>query len=414
MSWTCPNCRDVYEAEGEHWKTCRTPSPEVSYHRVRAGLVPFALPISPSSLGEYKLCARRYKFKYVDRLPRTSGAPADMGKRAHAYIASRIMGLTPGERPIEFADEYDWNRLRAHLDTIVFDIEHLVGLEETLTWTWREGDWTIYPEGRADALRIGDDGIADVDDWKTGYKVSNSIKDNPDMLFYALGVVRNYSQVVGVRGHQIQLARGAIRHAYYSIEQIDRFAAFLRRRAKQIIDDKVFKPKPGDACRYCDHVEHCTVGQDYLGTALVPAGHALVSSENATEYAGALQQLSQLVDRAKAPLEVYTDWNGPVYLDEEKTQAWGHWPKQVRSVRDLQAFAEACRAQGVEPLSVLNVDVAELKKRKLYKLLDLLETRVDTYFGFRKNLGSAAPRRTSKRLSTGASSNGLSTSGGAE
>lgn len=384
---TCPDCGFGNPGD-EHWKSCSSPSPDVVNHRVRSGLVPFALPISPSSLGQYKLCARRYKFSYVDRLPRTSGAPADMGKRAHAYIATRIAGGTQTERPIEFADELDWARLQRHLDTIAFDTEHLVGLEETLRFTWREGEWTVYGEGRLDALRIDDAGIADVDDWKTGYKVRNTITDDPDMLFYALAVVRNYSQVVGVRGHQIQLARGAIRHAFYSLEQIDRFAAWLKTRSKAIINDKLFRPRPGDQCRICDYVEHCDVGQRFLGTALVPAGHALVSKENAVEYAGALSQLTNLVDHAKTPLEVYTEWNGPVYVDDERDQAWGHWPKVIRSVPDLQAFVDACIANHVDPLSVLKVDVDELKKRKLYRLLDLLETSVHTYFGFRKNLNS--------------------------
>lgn len=392
---SCPDCHSILtpSERADHWKLCKEPSPDVLNHRVRSGLVPLALPVSPSSLGQYKLCPARYKFSYVDRLPRTSGAPADMGKRAHAYIASRIAGEIQRERPIEFADELDWQRLQRHLDTIAFDTEHLIGLEETLRFKWAEGDWTVYGEGRLDALRIDDNGIADVDDWKTGYKVKNDISDDPDMLFYALAVVNNYSQVVGVRAHQIQLARGAIRHAFYSIEKIDRFNAFLKRRAKQIINDQVYKPKPGDQCRICDYVEHCTVGQDYLGTALVPANHALVSTENALEYAGALTQLSNLVDRAKGPLEVYTEWNGPVYLDDERDQAWGHWPKAIRTVPDLQAFVDACIANHVDPLSVLKVDVDELKKRKLYRLLDLLTTSVHTYFGFRKNLNSPRGRR---------------------
>lgn len=58
--------------------------------------------LSPSSAATFDGCPRRWKFKYVDRLPEPSGQPAVVGTFAHSVLEG-LCGLAPEQRTHEQA-----------------------------------------------------------------------------------------------------------------------------------------------------------------------------------------------------------------------------------------------------------------------------------------------------------------------
>lgn len=80
--------------------------------------------LSPSSAAAFDGCPRRWKFKYIDRLPEPSGQAAVVGTFAHEVL-EHLCGLEPDERTLDRAKVLArelWPAIEAHDDFAALEL----------------------------------------------------------------------------------------------------------------------------------------------------------------------------------------------------------------------------------------------------------------------------------------------------
>ena len=58
--------------------------------------------LSPSGASTFRQCARRWKFRYVDKLPDPPGEPALRGTFVH-HVLEELLAVAPAQRTLERA-----------------------------------------------------------------------------------------------------------------------------------------------------------------------------------------------------------------------------------------------------------------------------------------------------------------------
>lgn len=210
---------------------------------------------SPSRLGTYEHCPRKFKYKFVDRLPDEVGPAFDRGTRIHdlakKYIANEIPHLPVELEPVQ--NWIDWLRYEYTKGFVKLE------LEIALTKTWEITHWkdwkNCWLRVKIDALHLAPDGLATVIDWKSG-KFNPKPEYNDAVKIYATTVL-NTELAAAVESKLIFTDTGDV-YPFQSekpigLVELNSLKAYWEDRVTPMFVDEIFATKPSYLCRYCSY-----------------------------------------------------------------------------------------------------------------------------------------------------------------
>jgi RecB family exonuclease len=235
---------------------------------------------TPSRLGCWQDCPRRYRFTYVDRPTPAKGPPwahNSVGAAVHTALAA-WWDLPLGRRtpesaaglvrarwiPIGFRDEAQsqrWcDRAADMVQRYVAGVDphdEPVGVERTVGMATER----LAFSGRIDRLdRRGEDLV--VVDYKTGRHVlsTDDTRGSLALALYALAAARTLRRRC-VRVELHHLPTGEVLEWEHDGATLDRHLQRAHALADEISAAQDFPPNPGPMCGWCDFSAHCPEGR---------------------------------------------------------------------------------------------------------------------------------------------------------
>ena len=244
--------------------------------------------LSPSGAATFEQCPRRWRFRYVDRLPDPPGEGALVGTFAHRVL-EHLMQRHPGRRTKDDARRIareSWPEMSGRDDYRDLELDDEQALE--FRWkAWRaiEGLWELEDpsgvevqateqqlsvtldgvpfRGVVDRVESEPDGLV-ISDYKSGRAPTPRYAPSrlQQVLLYAAAVAAETGERP-VRAQLLYLGQKIVATAVTPVE-IDSAVEQLTSTWNAIgdachADD--FSARPGPLCGYCPYVERCPEGQ---------------------------------------------------------------------------------------------------------------------------------------------------------
>lgn len=198
---------------------------------------------SYSRYATYKECPAKAKYKFIDKLPEPPAPAMERGDKIHKMAEAYLKGWNP-ILPTElklFAPQF---KLLKESKPIVED-----------TWAFRT-DWSqtkwddwfgCWLRVKLDAASL-DGNTLYVIDHKTG-KMRDGYDDQ--LSLYALAGMLVHPSVTTVSTQMWFLDQGEAVVKEYSMDDRKDLQLGWEKRVKKMTTDEMFKPNPGNACRFC-------------------------------------------------------------------------------------------------------------------------------------------------------------------
>ena len=244
--------------------------------------------LSPSAASMYEQCPKRWRFRYIDRLPDPPGEPALMGTFAHRVL-EMLLQEPPERRTVERAREL----ARTVWPEIANDPDYQrLGLDEVAArrfrwsgWSAIEGLWEVEDPCTVDVhateqeVRIEVDGIPfrgiidrvdvvegglAVTDYKSG--LAPSARFTPERLHQVLLYAAALAELTGerpVKARLLYLRQKAV-EVDVDEERLASAVSALSDTWHALVRDcrrDAFEPKTGPLCGWCPYVVHCPEGR---------------------------------------------------------------------------------------------------------------------------------------------------------
>ncbi|MBI4062232.1 MAG: PD-(D/E)XK nuclease family protein [Elusimicrobia bacterium] len=262
-----------------------------------------SLKFSPSKLGVYRNCPRRYRYRYVDKISRTRKTPETVvGTAVHAAFEELYalvaggkvpdLGLIQGVYDREFEAGWDesvvekdarfargdWRKVGAGCVELYYGAHHPFSEDRTVAVEKRVGfpilvDGHEYRiEGFVDRLALAPDGAFEIVDYKTAKSLPNQEHADADwqLALYELAVRREWPDAKAVR-----LKWHYVRHGKTLVSIRDdaaraRLLADAGALISEIKRDHAFEPRPGPLCDWCEYRDLCPVFAHPVKVAALP------------------------------------------------------------------------------------------------------------------------------------------------
>lgn len=243
---------------------------------VKPGIKKEDLVLSPSSINTYSDCPLKFKYQKILRVPTPSSSTLDLGITIHKVVEDlakiREKGITPTEE--EAMKILSENRMfRSYQNKMEYKkstdrIREMV--KAYLEWEEKSPNKVVAKEvdfqtevdgvqfvGRIDRVEKNPQDEYEIIDFKSGSvrKSRNTIKTDPQMNIYALGV----KQLYGKLPKKASLFYLEHRTVSYDIieEQVEEALKPIRQMIQLILDGR-FEPTPSiQACMFCDYQSIC-------------------------------------------------------------------------------------------------------------------------------------------------------------
>lgn len=199
---------------------------------------------SLSKLSTFEKCAAKYKYQYVDKLPRTTGYAAGRGIDLHKAVEDYINDVLP-----------------ALPDTVDFYTGFLDGIKRipgvvpeaklALRADWTATSWEaddVWWRGVLDLLIPPRDGTVHVYDWKTG-KIYDDHEDQRQI--YAIAAAALYPEATQVCCSHVYLDLKENRARTYHRDQLHGFRERWGNRFYALEKAVDFPHNPSYSCRWC-------------------------------------------------------------------------------------------------------------------------------------------------------------------
>lgn len=192
------------------------------------------------------------------------------------------------------------------VDQRVFDVEHIVDLEENYTTEINGVSFT----GRPDVVEI-DGRVATVRDWKTGWAIDpeTELRGSFQGRAYAKQIFNAYPQIHTVRLVWEYQRWDKVREVVLTrsdLADIDAMLESLVARIERSYETDEWPASPGKWCALCPSPSDCPIPMQYRGEGKV------VDPVSAREVAELLISLEAIQKAAKKSLRAYCSEHGPV------------------------------------------------------------------------------------------------------
>lgn len=244
------------------------------------------LTLSVSKAKTFADCAAKFKFCYIDKLPRIDRDFHIFGKFMHAILESfhkalivdpslkdnwqDVLNDTAWDTAYEEYSEQLTGTQYKDAKAMVKEYQELLektGLPEV---TGVEDPFYILLGNRVllngfiDRIQLDPDGVWHVVDYKTT-KDPKYLKDVFQLLTYCYFLMLKDPSIERIRGSFI-LLKHKFRYLThdFSRDEVFKVAEKFMKYAEQIEEEKLWRPNPQFLCKYCDYVESCPEGKDFL------------------------------------------------------------------------------------------------------------------------------------------------------
>lgn len=212
----------------------------------------------------YDLCPLKAKYKFIDKLPEPGSPAMDRGTAIHTgidgYLKGETVRVSKDWNPKIFGDLLKGLRAKRKKDPESVTVED--------TWAFR-ADWseTRWDDWNGCWLRVkvdcsttdgnSDNIMVDIVDWKTGrFRPQQEAEYKLQLDLYALGALMRHQDAkeVSVSPSLVYIDEG-VRHAVgtYTKTDMPRLRKEWEKRAKPMLNDTKFAPKPNRMCVYCHY-----------------------------------------------------------------------------------------------------------------------------------------------------------------
>ncbi|MGI9622936.1 MAG: RecB family exonuclease [Acidimicrobiales bacterium] len=243
--------------------------------------------LSPSSAGMFQECPRRWKHRYIDRLPDPPGEPALAGTFAHRVLELLLQEI-PENRTKDKAKQLArdvWGEIAADTDFKALELtEDSARAFRWRSWLAIEGLWSIEEptevvveateqdirveiggvpfRGIVDRVDLEHDGLV-IADYKSGKAPSQRFEDSrlAQVLLYAAAVAHS-TGIRPVRARLLYLDQRIV-EVDVTDENIDAVVATLQdtwNNLHQACNTGEFEACTGPLCAWCPFLEHCPEG----------------------------------------------------------------------------------------------------------------------------------------------------------
>ena len=243
--------------------------------------------LSPSGSALFEECPRRWKFRYIDKLPEPSSPEAVVGTFAHRVL-EQLMALPAEDRSVDEArriagecwpefrdgDEYqtlglDEAETRAFMWQAwqavegLWEVEDPAGIEVLACESALEADLGGVPfKGTADRIERNTDGETVVTDYKSGKAPPPGYggRHMHQVLLYAAALEQQGQPVDRVAVVYLGERRVSVRATPQLVARaVDRLADTWE-SIQQTCGSGEFAPKTGPLCSWCPHTGICPEG----------------------------------------------------------------------------------------------------------------------------------------------------------
>ena len=247
---------------------------------------------SPSKLDVYKNCARRYQYRYVDKISRRRKTPETVvGVAVHSAF-EELYGLVSGGKTPALAEVWalydkaldaewdetvqlkdvrftreDWKKVGRDCVELYYKAHAPFSEDRTIAVEKRVGfalpvegrDYRI--EGFVDRLSLAPDGAFEIHDYKTAKSLPSQEHADADwqLALYELAVRREWPDVKDVRLKWHYVRHGATLTSVRDAAARARLLEDVSRTVAAIKHDHEFVPNPGPLCDWCEYRDLCPV-----------------------------------------------------------------------------------------------------------------------------------------------------------
>jgi putative RecB family exonuclease len=246
-----------------------------------------ALPLSVSKVKTFEDCKAKYRYCYIEKLPRKEWDFHIFGQCLHSVLEEFHKEETPdlpanqkmtacfkmalaeyGPKMSKDQKDEAWQILDRYLQQLdskagkppsIVDVERGFYIDIYL-----DGKPHILLNGFIDRVQVDPDGIVHVADYKTT-KNKRYLNDFFQLMTYAYVLMLEKPELEKVRASFVLL-----RHDFeYLTKEFSRADVMEVQEkfieyAKQIHDEKLWRPSPKFLCKYCDYLDVCAEGKGYL------------------------------------------------------------------------------------------------------------------------------------------------------
>ncbi len=244
--------------------------------------------LSPSSAGMFRQCPRKWKHRYVDRLPDPPGEPALVGTFAHRVL-ELLLQMPPEQRTKdraktlarevwpEIETDADFNNLGLTADAARefrwrswLAIEGLWHLEDPATVTVEATEQDVQVtiggvpfRGIIDRVDVEPDGLI-IADYKSGKAPSQRFAaDKLDQVLLYAAALSELSGIQPAKARLLYLNQRII-EVEVTAENLGEVTTELQDTWKQLhqaLESDEFETSTGPLCAWCPFIEHCPDGQ---------------------------------------------------------------------------------------------------------------------------------------------------------
>lgn len=246
-----------------------------------------AMAISVSKAKTFESCAAKYRFCYIEKLPRKDWDFHIFGKFNHEVLETFHNKLLENKdlefiplmkecfklsvenwkgkmTPVQLKDSQiiQQNYLN-YLDSNLKNntLPEVIGVEKEFNIVINE---KILLNGFIDRVQVDHDGMLHVADYKTT-KDKKYLKDFFQLITYAYVLMLEDESLEKIRASFILL-----KHNFefitkeFSRDKVMKISEKFLEYEKQISEEKLWRAKPQFLCKYCDYQESCKEGTDFL------------------------------------------------------------------------------------------------------------------------------------------------------
>lgn len=203
---------------------------------------------SYSRYAVYDECAARFKYKFLDKLPEPPPGPA-LARGSHIHdLADKWVNRKIKKLPPElklYAREFDELRAEPGWSEVMWQFDK--------NWWYLEDKWSkeIYVRVKTDRVVALEQNVIRVIDYKTGRVKDRGYEEQ--LKLYAAGAVSAFDDVDVVETELWYLDHHVTTRGKFTQAQALAAQRDWDKRVKKLQSDKVYKPTPGNHCRWCPY-----------------------------------------------------------------------------------------------------------------------------------------------------------------